>query len=120
MVAEKHPSTDAEMTQVLLEPVKAKKQNELLTPGHVLQDLCSLEGDQIFSRPLQRSQSLDAVSSPLSSTCFVSLEDVVATPLSNMSRSTVHSKAPATVRSLSPADELEKIATSGSKLSIFK
>ena len=120
VVAEKHPSTDAETTQVLPEPVKAKKQNEILTPEHVLQDLCSMEGSQIFSSPLQRSRSLGAVSSPLSSTCFVSLEDVVATPLSNMSRSTVHSKTPATVRSLSPADELEKMATSGSKLSIPK
>ena len=120
VVAEKHPSTDAEMTQVLPVPVKAKKQNELLTSKHVLQDLCSMEGSQIFSSPLQLSRSLGAVSSPLSSTCFVSLEDVVATPLSNMSRSTVHSKTPATVRSLSPADELEKMATSGSKLSIPK
>uniref|UniRef100_A0AAV1UUT6 Uncharacterized protein n=1 Tax=Peronospora matthiolae TaxID=2874970 RepID=A0AAV1UUT6_9STRA len=120
VVTEKHPSTDAEMTQVLPEPVKANKQNDLLTPEHVLQDLCWIEGNPMFSSPLHRSQSLGAISSPLSSTCFVSLEDVVATPLSNMSRSAVHSKTPATVRSLSPADELEKMATSGSQLSIPK
>uniref|UniRef100_A0AAV1UW91 Uncharacterized protein n=1 Tax=Peronospora matthiolae TaxID=2874970 RepID=A0AAV1UW91_9STRA len=37
-----------------------------------------------------------------------------------MSQSTVHSKTPATVRSLSSPDELEKMATNGFKLSITK
>ncbi|KAL3663884.1 hypothetical protein V7S43_011295 [Phytophthora oleae] len=90
------------------------------TPERVLQKSHSLEQDQIFSSPLHRSQALSAVSSPLSTTSFVSLESLMATPLSTTSRSAAHPEMPVMMRSLSPADELEKMAASGSKTSMPK
>ena len=120
VMAERRVIVDRETRQVLPERSGTEKQDVALAPEHVRQKSCSMEDDQIYSSPLQRSLRVGAVPSPLSSTDFVSLEDVVATPLSNTSRSTVHSKMPAIVRSLSPADELEKMTASGSKLSMPK
>ncbi|CAI5737671.1 unnamed protein product [Hyaloperonospora brassicae] len=120
VMAEGRLVVDRETIQALPERPEAKEQNVALTPAHVRQKSCSMEDDQIYSSPLQRSLPVGAVPSPLSSIDFVSLEDVVATPLSNTSRSTVRSNRPATARSLSPADELEKMTASGSKLSIPK
>ncbi|KAJ8523973.1 hypothetical protein ON010_g17145 [Phytophthora cinnamomi] len=60
------------------------------------------------------------MSSPLSTTSFVSLESMMATPLSTTSRATAHPEMPVMMRSLSPADELEKMAASGSKTSMPK
>ncbi|POM81514.1 hypothetical protein PHPALM_505 [Phytophthora palmivora] len=95
------------------------KQEVPLTPERMLQKSRSLE-EEIFNSPMHRSQSLSAVSSPLSTTSFVSLENIMATPLSTTSRSTAHTEMPVMMRSLSPADELEKMAASGFKTSMPK
>ncbi|KAF4134001.1 hypothetical protein GN958_ATG16808 [Phytophthora infestans] len=115
--AAEYAATLAEMTQLFPDPILAKQEAILSTPERVVR---SLEEDPIYSSPLQRSQSLSAVSSPLSTTSFVSLESMMATPLSTTSRSSTHSEKPVMMRSLSPADELEKMATSGSKTSMPK
>ncbi|CAI5702688.1 hypothetical protein KXD40_003058 [Peronospora effusa] len=95
------------------------KQEAPSTPKRALHKARSLADDELFSSPLHHSQPLFAVSSPLSTTSFVSLEGTMATPLSTTSRSTVHSGMPM-MRSLSPADELEKMASSGSQTSMHK
>ncbi|KAG2824888.1 hypothetical protein PC116_g6736 [Phytophthora cactorum] len=120
MLAAEHAAAVAEMAHTLPEPILVIKQEVVApTPERVLHRSRSLE-DQIFSSPLHRSQSLSAVSSPLSSTSFVSLESMMATPLSTTSRSSAHPEMPVMMRSLSPADELEKMTASGSKTSMPK
>ncbi|KAG3246455.1 hypothetical protein PI124_g8815 [Phytophthora idaei] len=120
MLAAEHVAAVAEMAHTLPEPIVVIKQEVVVpTPERVLHRSRSLE-DQIFSSPLHRSQSLSAVSSPLSSTSFVSLESMMATPLSTTSRSSAHPEMPVMMRSLSPADELEKMTASGSKTSMPK
>ncbi|GMF32111.1 unnamed protein product [Phytophthora lilii] len=110
---------EMEMDQAVLEPFVAIKKEVPATPDRVLHKSRSVE-DEMFSSPLHRSQSLSAVSSPLSTTSFVSLESMMATPLSTTSRSSAHVEKPVMMRSLSPADELEKMAASGSKTSMPK
>ncbi|KAG1706368.1 hypothetical protein DVH05_001515 [Phytophthora capsici] len=102
------------------DPFVAKKQEAVLATPERVQKSHSLEQDQIYSSPLHRSQSLSAVSSPLSTTSFVSLENMMSTPLSTTSRSAAHPEMPVMMRSLSPADELEKMAVSGSKTAMPK
>ncbi|ETL99672.1 hypothetical protein L917_03507 [Phytophthora nicotianae] len=121
VLAAEHATAVAEMAQTLPQPVMVIKQEVVPpTPERVVHKPRSLEEDQIFSSPLQRSQSFSAVSSPLSTTSFVSLESMMATPLSTTSRSSTHHEMPVMMRSLSPADELEKMTASGSKTSMPK
>ncbi|KAL4140732.1 hypothetical protein PRNP1_015012 [Phytophthora ramorum] len=108
----------AEIKQTASEPFGEIKTEAPATPQRVLHKSRSVEEDDMFSSPLHRSQSFSAVSSPLS-TSFVSLESLMATPLSMTSRTT-HPEKPAMMRSLSPADELDKMAASGSKTSMPK
>ncbi|OWZ01256.1 hypothetical protein PHMEG_00027398 [Phytophthora megakarya] len=103
--------------EVLLDSDLFIKQEVPSTPERVLKKARSLEEEQNFSSPMQRTHSLADLSSPLS-TSFVSLESMMATPLSTTSRSTA--EMPVMMRSLSPADELEKMAASGSKTSMPK
>jgi hypothetical protein len=118
-LAAQHAAAVAEMLQAVPEPEPLAIKTEVpSTPDRMLHKSRSLEEDQIFSSPLNRSQSLSAVSSPLSTTSFVSLESMMATPLSTTSRSSAYPEMPVMMRSLSPADELEKMAASGSKTSM--
>ncbi|KAE9211629.1 hypothetical protein PF002_g18471 [Phytophthora fragariae] len=120
VLAAEHAAAVAAMAQMVPEPIVPVKQEVPSTTERVLHKSRSLDDDQIFSSPMHRHQSLSAISSPLSSTSFVSLESMMTTPLSTTSRATAHPEMPVMMRSLSPADELEKMAASGSKTSIPK
>jgi hypothetical protein len=88
---------------------------------HVKQETLAAQHAAAVAEMLQavpEPESLSAVSSPLSTTSFVSLESMMATPLSTTSRSSAYPEMPVMMRSLSPADELEKMAASGSKTSM--
>ncbi|GMF44354.1 unnamed protein product [Phytophthora fragariaefolia] len=108
------------MEEMAQDPIAAVKTEVPSTPERGLHTSISLHSEQAFSSPLHRSHSLPAVSSPLSSTSFVSLESMISTPLSTTSRSSAHAEKPVMMRSLSPADELEKMTASGSKTSMPK
>ncbi|EGZ14808.1 hypothetical protein PHYSODRAFT_507321 [Phytophthora sojae] len=120
VLAAEHAAAVAAMAQMVPEPIVTVKQEVPSTPERVLYKSRSLDDEQMFSSPLHRSMSLSAVSSPLSTTSFVSLESMMATPLSTTSRASGHPEMPVMMRSLSPADELEKMTASGSKTSMPK
>ncbi|CAH0514427.1 unnamed protein product [Peronospora belbahrii] len=119
MAAEHAEVVVTDMKMMTSMPVVASKQGVPSTPERVLLKSRSLRDDQTFSSPLHRSRVLSEITSPLSTTSFVSLESMMATPLSATSRSTAHPGLPM-MRSLSPADELEKMASSGSVASMPK
>ncbi|RLN72291.1 hypothetical protein BBJ28_00010289 [Nothophytophthora sp. Chile5] len=111
--------------QETIESSVSIKQEVLSTPKYVPQQpswgpKSPEAGSEPFHTPLRRSSSMPAGSSPLSTSSFVSLESVMATPLSTISRSTAHPATPVMMRSLSPADELEKVAMGGAKSSLAK
>ncbi|TDH69693.1 hypothetical protein CCR75_001290 [Bremia lactucae] len=111
--AYKHSTMSSPMVQKKPEPMNVVDNDVALATMER-----TFTADQVYGSPIGRSQFLPAVSSPLSSTSFVSLEGRMATPLSTTSRSTVHSEMPIPMRSLSPADEVEKMrGSSGMKTS---
>ncbi|RLN68959.1 hypothetical protein BBJ28_00019736 [Nothophytophthora sp. Chile5] len=119
-----HKAPVVVVKQEIIEPCVSIKQEVLSTPKYVPQPSRGPKSPEAcnepFHTPLRRSSSIPAGSSPLSTSSFVSLESVIATPLSTISRSTAHPATPVMMRSLSPADELEKVAMGGVKSSLAK
>ncbi|CAI5744172.1 unnamed protein product [Peronospora destructor] len=119
VLSAEHDVAAAAMKLMPPTPFVVMKQEMSSTPKRALHKSRSLADDQLFSSPLHHTQPFFAVSSPLSTASFVSLEDTMAAPLSTISRSTVH-PGMRMMRSLSPADELEKVVASGCKTSMHK
>ncbi|KAG7392720.1 hypothetical protein PHYBOEH_006291 [Phytophthora boehmeriae] len=117
-VAVKQEPEGQEATQQILQQVTLPCEVKKEIPSTPERVLLSAMDEKVFSTP-QRCHEV-SVSSPLSTTSFVSLENMMATPLSTMSRSTMQTEAPVMVRSLSPADELEKMAGGGAKTTVPK
>ncbi|KAI9919719.1 hypothetical protein PsorP6_017672 [Peronosclerospora sorghi] len=104
-----------EVAKVMIPKSFLSVKEETTAPQRMLHKSLSLESDQKISSPLHRNRSVSTSSSPLSTVSFVSLESTITTPLSTTSRSTLHADMPMRRRSLSPADGLEKMATTNSK-----
>ncbi|KAL7685274.1 hypothetical protein Plhal304r1_c031g0100011 [Plasmopara halstedii] len=108
---------DRQSTRKIMEPVLVPQEEEgTFSSEYISRSLIKNQG---FDSPLA-SHPLSAVSSPLSATSFVSLESMMATPLSTTSRGSAQLEIPLIMRSLSPADELEKMAINNSKTSMTK